>query len=129
MATNTYKIPGKKTNSSRLDGEGGGIFSMLEKFLRIDQSLAEVIHIHFLPQILFIFTLCIIYIGSRHCAEKKIRTINELENQVEDLKADFTTLKADYKFVSKQSEVAKKAEKLGLIESEKPPFKIIISKE
>ncbi|MEO9474850.1 MAG: FtsL-like putative cell division protein [Cyclobacteriaceae bacterium] len=117
MATNTYKIPSKSNNR-------GGFFAVLDRFLRIDQSLAEVIHIRFLPQIFFISALCIIYIGNRHYAEKKIRTINKLETTVSDLRADYTTLNAAYKFSSKQSEVARQAEKLGLKESLVPPYKI-----
>ena len=121
MATNTYKIPGKS--------KSGGFFSAVEKFLRIDQSLTSVIHVRFLPQIIYVSFLCVIYIGSRHYAEKKIRAISKLEVQVEDLRADFTTLKADYKYASKQSEVAKSASRLGLVESKTPPYKIIVSEK
>ncbi|MFT5864017.1 MAG: cell division protein FtsL [Flavobacteriales bacterium] len=117
MAINTYKIPGK-TNSE-------GFFSLLEKFLRIDQSLSQVIHVRFLPQIMFVCAMSVLYIGNRHWADKKIRTIHQLEVQVQDLRADYTTLRADYKFSSKQSEVAKQAEQLGLYESDVPPYKII----
>ena len=91
----------------------------------MDQSLSEVIHIKFLPQILFVSALCILYIGNRHHAEKQVRTINRLEVIVADLRADYTTLKADYKFSSKQSEVARQAAVIGLKESDVPPFKII----
>jgi hypothetical protein len=45
---------------------------------------------------------------------------------VEDLRADFTTLKADVMFSSKQSEVARRVKPLGLKESVKPPYKIIV---
>ncbi|MEQ9305957.1 MAG: FtsL-like putative cell division protein [Marinoscillum sp.] len=123
MATNTYKIPGK--SSSR----GRGFFSLLDKVLPMDESIAEVIHVRFLPQIIFVCFLCVLYIGSRHYAEKKIRTISHLETTVEDLRADFTTLKAEYMYASKQSEVAKKAAALGLKESEVSPYKIIIPEE
>lgn len=115
MATNTYKLP---------KGENPGLFSWLEKFLRIDQTMAEVIHVRFMPQILFITLLSVIYIGNRHLAEKKIRNITQLETQVNDLRADYTTLKADYMFASKQSEVAKQAERIGLIETKTAPFKV-----
>ena len=120
MATNTYRLPGKQKSK-------GGFFSAIERFLRIDESLTEVIHVKFLPQILFLSFLCVIYIGNRHHAEKKIRNISVLEREVDDLRADFTTLKADYMFESKQSEVAKRASKLGLIESIEPPEKIVLS--
>jgi hypothetical protein len=119
MAINTYKIPAKKTERSN-------IFLSIGKFLSVDESLAEVIHIRFLPQIFYVSFLCVVYIGSRHYAEKKIRAIGRLEIQVEDLRADFTTLKADFKYESKQSEVAKKAKSLGLVENSGSPYKVVI---
>ncbi|MFY0599141.1 MAG: hypothetical protein JXR03_05685 [Cyclobacteriaceae bacterium] len=122
MATNTYIKPSK--TQSR-----GGFFALMEKALRVDKSITEVIHVRFLPQIFFISTLCIIYIGNRHYAEKKIRTINKLERSITDLRADYTTLNAAYKFSSKQSEVAKQAEELGLKESNVPPYKIIAEEQ
>lgn len=122
MATNTYKIPSKSNNR-------GGFFTVFDRFLRIDQSFTDVIHIRFLPQIFFISFLCIIYIGNRHYAEKKIRSIGKLETVISDLRADYTTLNAAYKFSSKQSEVAKQAAELDLIESNIPPYKILAKEE
>ncbi len=113
MASNTYKLP-----------DNQGLFSWLEKFLKMDQTISQVIHVRFMPQILFITALSIIYIANRHYAEKKIRNITQLENEVNDLRADYTSLKADYMYASKQSEVAKMAAKLGLRESKIPPYKI-----
>ncbi len=116
MTENTYKVPqGKERN---------GLFHLINRFLRIDSSISEVIHVRFLPQILFLSFLCLLYIGNRHYAEKKIRAINRLENEVEDLRADYTTLKADFMYESKQSEVAKRAAVLGLKESKESPILI-----
>ena len=84
------------------------------------------IPLQFMPQLLFLAFLLIFYIGNKHFAEKTIRNINLLEGEVEDLRADYTTLKADYMFASKQSEVAKKVKRLQLVESKKPPFKIVL---
>ena len=120
MATNTYRMPSKARRS-------GGFFSLLDKSLHIDETLREVIHVRFLPQILFVSFLCVLYIGNRHNAEKKTRNISQLERQVEDLRADYTTLKADYMFATKQSEVAKKASRLGLKLSNTAPEKIVKS--
>ena len=113
---NTYKNPQKE--------ERGGLFRLINRFLRMDSSMSEVIHVRFLPQILFLSFLCLLYIGNRHYAEKKIRSINRLETEVEDLRADYTTLKADFMYESKQSEVAKRAKKLGLKESKDSPILI-----
>lgn len=113
---NTYRIPQKE--------ERGGLFHLISRFLRMDGSMGEVIHVRFLPQILFLSFLCMLYIGNRHYAEKKIRSINRLETEVEDLRADYTTLKADFMYESKQSEVAKRAEKLGLKDRKESPILI-----
>ncbi len=116
MAENTYKLPQRE--------ERGGLFGLLNKFLRMDSSMSEVIHVRFLSQILFVAFLCLLYIGNRHYAEKKVRDISKLETAVEDLRADYTTLKAEFMYESKQSEVAKRAEKLGLKESKESPVLI-----
>ncbi len=113
---NTYKLPQRE--------ERGGLFRLINRFLRMDSSMSEVIHVRFLPQILFLAFLCLLYIGNRHYAEKKVRDINNLETEVEDLRADYTTLKADFMYESKQSEVAKRAAGLGLRESDESPVLI-----
>lgn len=120
MATNTYKLP---------NNEPTGIFSWLEKFLRIDSTMAEVIHVRFMPQILFITLLSVVYIGNRHLAEKKIRNITQLETQVNDLRADFTSLKSAYMLAGKQSEVAREAKRIGLSEAKEAPIKVRLTKE
>jgi cell division protein FtsL len=122
MAINTYRIPGKSHKK-------GGFFTAIEKFLRIDEGLRDVIHVRFLPQIIFVATLSVIYIGNRHYAEKKVRSIHQLERQVEDLRADYTTLQADYMFATKQSEVAKRAATIGLSVPETAPEKIVKTSE
>jgi hypothetical protein len=68
--------------------------------------------------------LGLIYISNTHYAEKTVRHINSIQAEVEDLRADYTTLKADLMFASKQSEVARKVQPLGLKESLTPPYKI-----
>ncbi|MEO9872102.1 FtsL-like putative cell division protein [Ekhidna sp.] len=113
---NTYKLPQRE--------ERGDLFRLINRFLRMDSSISEVIHVRFLPQILFLAFLCLLYIGNRHYAEKKVRDINNLETEVEDLRADYTTLKADFMYESKQSEVAKRAATLGLKESKESPILI-----
>ena len=120
MARNTYK--GKNNSFS---GKGS-IFSWLQNALSLNKLLEDGIPLKYIPQILFITFLTIFYIGNNHYAEKTTREIEKLETEVEELRADYTSLKADYMFSSKQSEVAKKVEKLGLIENETPPEKIVI---
>ncbi|MEQ9426216.1 MAG: FtsL-like putative cell division protein [Cyclobacteriaceae bacterium] len=121
MSGNSFKID---SGSSR-----GSFFTWIEKTLRLDGLVEYGIPLKFMPQLLFLAGLLIFYIGNKHFAEKTIRNISKTESQVEDLRADYTTLKADYMFASKQSEVAKKVAGIGLIESKTPPNKIIITEE
>jgi hypothetical protein len=100
MTENKFKIK-PKTKSK---GFGSGVFA--------------------LPKILFALLLGLIYISNTHYAEKTVRKINTIQAEVEDLRADYTTLKADLMFASKQSEVAKKVKDLELRESLTPPYKI-----
>jgi hypothetical protein len=121
MATNTYK---------KSQGAGSGrksFFSLLESLINVEKLFENGLPIQFLMPILFITALCIFYIGNLHFAEKNIRKTAKLRVTVEDLRADYTTLKADYMYTSKQSEVAKKAASLGLIESVDPPYKLVVT--
>lgn len=102
------------------------MFSAIEKKLRLETYFEEGFPVHYLPKIFFVMVLGLIYIGNTHYAEKTVREINRIQVEVEDLRADYTTLKADLMFSSKQSEVAKKVKPLGLKESLTPPYKIVV---
>jgi hypothetical protein len=71
----------------------------------------------------------LIYISNTHYAEKTVRKISAMQAEVEDLRADYTTLKADLMFASKQSEVARKVGEIGLKESLKPPYKVVVEEK
>jgi hypothetical protein len=81
-----------------------------------------------LPFIIFIAFLGMIYIANRHLAEKNIRDIEKLSNEVKELSWDFKTLKAELMLKSTQTEVAKVVDSLVLIESKDPPTKILIKR-
>jgi hypothetical protein len=106
----------------------GSLFSFLEKRIKVDYVFEDGLPVKYFPYILYVSAIGIFYIGNSHYAEKTIRKIDRIQVEVEDLRADFTTLKADYMYDSKQSEVASKVEKIGLYESSKPPFQIKIKK-
>lgn len=121
MASNTFK----KTNGSHSGRRS--FFALLENVINVEKIFEKGLPIQFLMPLLFCTMLCIVYIGNLHYGEKNIRRIAKLRVEVEDLRADYTTLKADYMHSSKKSEVAKKAQILGLQESINPPSKILIS--
>ena len=122
MSENRLKIDKKDEPG----GTGPSVFSGLEKRLKLEVYFEDGFPVKYLPKILFGMVLSLIYISNTHYAEKTTRAINRSQNEVEDLRADFTTLKADVMFASKQSEVARRVKTLGLRESVKPPFKIVV---
>ncbi len=121
MTENKFKI---KSAKKKLPMSGKGMFAGLEKRLKLESYFEDGFPVKYLPKILFVMMLGLVYISNTHYAEKTVRRINTIQAEVEDLRADYTTLKADLMFASKQSEVARKVNTLGLKESLKPPFKV-----
>jgi len=79
-----------------------------------------------LPYILFLSFLALIYIGNRYHAEKIIRELDKMQNDVMDLRAESITSESDLMYISKQSEVARllREEHSSIKESVTPPVKI-----
>jgi hypothetical protein len=77
-----------------------------------------------LPFLLFLVLLGMIYIGNMHMAEKSIRDIEKTQKEVKELSWDYKTSKADLAYKSTLSEVAKRADTLGVKESVEPPQKL-----
>ncbi|MFN0048432.1 MAG: FtsL-like putative cell division protein [Cytophagales bacterium] len=104
-----------------------GLFSTINKTFRIEGMFDEGVPTKYLPQVLWVTVLIILYIANAHYTEKTIRKIDKLKFEVEDLRTEYTTLKAGYMFDSKQSEVARKMAVYGLVESKSPPLKLDIT--
>jgi hypothetical protein len=79
-----------------------------------------------LPFILFLCFFGIIYIGNRYHAEKIVRDLDKIQQNVKDLRAESIITASELMRMSKQSEVLKlvKQEDIGLEESVEPPKKI-----
>jgi hypothetical protein len=77
-----------------------------------------------LPFILFIAFLGMIYIGNRHLAEKNIRDIDKITKEVKEMSWDYKAIKAELAYKSTLTEVAKRADTLGVKESIQPPQKL-----
>jgi hypothetical protein len=124
MKENKFKINAKPEAT----GTGASVFSGLEKKLKLETYFEEGFPVAYVPKVLFVMVLGLFYIGNTHHAERTVRQINNIQAEVEDLRADYTTLKADLMFSSKQSEVARKVKSYGLQESLTPPHKIVVEK-
>ena len=96
---------------------------------RIDRFFEDGLPLKYLPNVLFTVVLIVFYIGYNHYADKNARNISKLEAEVEDLRAHYTTLKAQYMYSRLQSEVQKRVEPPGMVESMDPLQKIDLPME
>lgn len=105
--------------------KGKSLFSAIDAVFKTDKIFGDGLPVKYMPYVAYFTAIAILYIANAHYAEKTVRRIDKLKIEVEDLRADYTTQKAEYMYASKQSEVAKKVAMMGLEESLEPPFKII----
>ncbi|WP_158825078.1 FtsL-like putative cell division protein [Mucilaginibacter lacusdianchii] len=78
-----------------------------------------------LPFLFYLAFLGMVYIGNRHLAENNIRSIDKLNKEVKELSWDYKSTKADLAYKSTLTEVAKRADTLGISEAVEPPQKLI----
>jgi hypothetical protein len=81
-----------------------------------------------LPFVLFLMGLALIYIANRYHAENVIRRINQVQNEIKDLRSEHISVTSELMMLSKQSEVKRVSDEkgLGLVEATEPP-KIILT--
>ncbi len=68
------------------------------------------------PFFLFLAALAVVYIFNGHYADKTIRKINNITKEVKELKYEYIAVKSKVMYQSKQSELVKVVEPLGLKE-------------
>ena len=82
-----------------------------------------------LPFVAFLLGLTLLYISNRHLAERTVRKIDKLGREVKELSWDYKSLSAEFMKLTTQSEIAKRADTLGLKERLQPPIKLEVVKE
>ena len=127
MSQNAFKKK-LKTGNAPKGGAGRTVFTWIEEKLDVKGILGEGVPVQLVPPVGFLVLLALIYIYSNHRAENMIRKIEKAQQEVEDLRADVTTLEAEYMQSSMQSEVAKRVAKLDIQELNQPPIKIEVEK-
>jgi hypothetical protein len=91
-----------------------------EKKFRINYQLI----VKNLPFFLFLSALAVIYIYNGHYSDKLIKSISKTNKELRELQFEYKTMKSEVMFRSKQTELAKAVEPLGLKELVIPPVVI-----
>jgi len=128
MAKNQYKDPRRDTPNQ---GEGGSsdatsVIALFNKLLRIDSVFENGLPIRYIPRLLWVTGLCTVYIGLNHFANRTTVRLAKTQAETEELRENYITMKAEYMYASKQSEVAVRVQNLGLAESVVPPRKLTL---
>ncbi len=97
-------------------------------FAMLGTPLASII-LKNLPYVVFLGFLGTIYIANVHYAENTLREIKQLEREINEMRWQLMAAKANLMYNSKQSEVLKKVESIGLSDSGKKAKKIVIKKD
>lgn len=82
-----------------------------------------------LPFIFFIAFLGMLYIANRHTAENTLRRIDKLNREVKELSWEYKSTKAELAFKSTRTEVARRADSLGVKEPVEPPQQLLVNDE
>lgn len=80
----------------------------------------------FMPFLMFLFLLAIVYIGNSYYAEKTIRDIDRTEKEIRELRSEFITARSELMYRSKLTEVAASIAPKGVKESTVAPRKIMV---
>lgn len=79
-----------------------------------------------MPFILFMSGMAIFYIAYNFYADDNLRKESKLQKEIKEKRSEYISTTSDLMFASKQSEVAKAAESIGLKEPIEPPTKILV---
>ena len=82
-----------------------------------------------MPFIIFLLLLAVIYITNIFHVERTKRQIDDLEEQLRELRYEYISSRSKLMYESKPSEIASKLKETGIEESLDPPKKIKVNTE
>ncbi|MEY3432787.1 MAG: hypothetical protein RL131_723 [Bacteroidota bacterium] len=76
------------------------------------------------PFFLYLSALAVVYIYNGHHAEKAIKDINKTNRELKDLQYEYKMVRSEWMFLTKQSEIIKSVEPLGVKQILEPPIAV-----
>lgn len=124
MARNTYRKVIVEEEIQQPQGPKGFWESISDFDVRFNNRFA----LKMLPYLVYLAFFGVIYISNRHNTDKMVRKISHLRAEVDELRIEYTALKAEFVMNSKRKGIVKRAAELNLKETEKTPVKIVVKK-
>ncbi|PWJ56551.1 hypothetical protein CLV98_11145 [Dyadobacter jejuensis] len=109
------------------------VFNWLNRFLPLDKIFGEKapgkeerVPVKYFYYVAWVVALLVCYEWIGYKSEQYVRNSIKLKKEVDDLRAEYTSIHADYMKSGKQSVVIEKVKSIGLEENLTPPKKIIV---
>lgn len=120
MKTNRLKpIKKKKGKNQKVSRQNGRFGRAIQEILG-GGVLEKEKTFRMFPFLLFVSFLAFVYITNDYTLERKVRTISHLHTELRDMRYEYISVKSNLITISKQSQLAKRLEKLGIKENSQP---------
>ncbi|MCS6833744.1 MAG: FtsL-like putative cell division protein [Flammeovirgaceae bacterium] len=116
-------------NQNRLKNQEQKKKSFLHWLIHRTIELDENVVVKYLPHMIYATFLGILYIANTYYTEKIIAQTIEIQQELDSVKVDYSTLKYEFVYASKPAEIAEKVKQLGLIENEEPVYRIEVEED
>jgi hypothetical protein len=117
---NTLKEPKKVKAPGKRGGFSRFFSSLLDGTILTREKVEGM-----LPFFLFLTLLAIVLIFNTYYAEKKARRVENLRDELVELRVRYITTKSELMYISNQSEVARMLRDKGFVESTVPPRPVV----
>ncbi len=119
MKSNKRKQEAKKTKKHRKTKSAGSFGKATQEVLggglfENDRGLS------IFPYLLFLTFLAFVYITNDYMVEGKIRKISHIEKNLRELRYEYVSVKSNLMSISKQSQLEKRLENIGIKENNEP---------
>lgn len=124
MAINVIKEPKQRIKKPKTKNKSR-VLSWLGQWFKVEQLMGGTqFPVKYIDSALFLLGLGLVLVFFRINAERQMRQMRKANEDVNNLRAAYTILKANYMKMGKQSELAPKVAKMGLKESRKTPQRV-----
>lgn len=79
-----------------------------------------------LPMIFFLGFIALVYIANAHLSERNVRSIQVLKRDIQELRWQYMSIKADIMYKSKHSEIEDQVREIGLRSQNSEPKRIVV---
>jgi hypothetical protein len=126
MKKNTFYQKAEKLWASTAKQTLKGWTSRIVEVLDIPDFDERAFFVNNFRYILLCVALAAIYIANARYAERQMRQMNTIQRELKELRWQYMSNASELMYKSKQTEIAKSVQHLGLEELRQPPKKIIV---